>query len=273
MNDVRTSAVAGMFYPSDPFKLRSMVRKLMESAAQVHSEDHMYGIAVPHAGYMYSGYTAACSFASVMERNYKHIIILSPSHYELFEGCSVCEADVFETPLGLMPVDRELAEELMKHTDRIFFSKRGHGREHGIEVELPFIQYIWGDVSIVPLVMGSQDDGCISALAEGLRAAALRKDILIITSTDLSHFYKKKQADRLDAEVEREINAMNPGELDMKFKTGTAEACGGGLLLSHMKALKHIPGIKGKVLYRTDSSESSGDTDSVVGYLSAVFYA
>lgn len=273
MSAIRFPAVAGMFYPSDKFKLAAMVKKLTESAEPVRREEHIYGIVVPHAGYMYSGSTAARAFASVKDTRYKHIILLSPSHYEAFNGCSVCDAAAFETPMGALPVDRELGIELTRHSDSIFFSQHGHGREHGIEVELPFLQYIWGNVPFVPLVMGSQHDETISALAEALTAAAIHKDTLIITSTDLSHFYKQKQANRLDAEVEKEINAMNPDELEMKFKTGTAEACGAGLLLSQMKAYKTITELKGEVLYRTDSSEASGDTDSVVGYLSAVFYA
>lgn len=262
-----------MFYPSDKFKLSSMIKKLTDSARPGHREGHIYGIAAPHAGYIYSGYTAGCAFAAVKDSHYKSIIILSPSHYEMFNGCSISDAGSFETPLGLLPVDRELADSLARHSDLIYFSQRGHGREHGIEVELPFLQYIWGDVSIVPVVMGSQDEETIAGLADALSALALSKDILIITSTDLSHFYKQKQADRLDAEVEKEINAMRPDELEIKFKTGAAEACGGGLLLSQMKAYKNITGLKGEVLYRTDSSEASGDTESVVGYLSAVFYA
>ncbi len=273
MSGLRTPAVAGAFYPSDKFKLTSMVKKLIDSTEPTRSDSHIYGIVVPHAGYIYSGYTAARSFAAVKDKQYKHIIILSPSHYEAFNGCSVCDAEAFETPLGTLPVDRELASALMKHSDNIFFSKRGHGREHGIEVELPFLQYIWGAVSFVPVVMGSQNEETITALAGALSAAALSKDILIITSTDLSHFYKQTQADRLDAEVEKEINGMNPVELEKKFRTGAAEACGGGLLLSQMKAYKNLTGLKGEVLYRTDSSEASGDTESVVGYLSAMFYA
>jgi AmmeMemoRadiSam system protein B len=262
-----------MFYPSDKFKLTAMVKKLTDAAHSEERGGHIYGLVAPHAGYMYSGYTAARAFSLVKDRHYKHIIILSPSHYEAFNGCSVCEASAFETPLGTMTVDRELASELMKYSDRIFFSKRGHEREHGIETELPFLQYIWGDVSFVPVVMGSQNEETISALAAALSVAALNKDTLIITSTDLSHFYRQKQADRLDAEVANEINAMNPAELEVKFRTGVAEACGAGLLLSQMKAYTNITELKGEVLYRTDSSEASGDTESVVGYLSAVFYA
>lgn len=268
---IRQPAVAGFFYPADPNILKRQINALLEIAQPNIKIDSVNGLVVPHAGYQYSGKTAAFGFNLLKNKKYKTVIILSPSHREYFPGVSIYNGDAYETPLGIVEIDNEIAQKLETQNQIIFRGIEGHRDEHAIEVEIPFLQTVLKNFKIVPIVMGDQSKIFIDTLAEKL-AEIIRDDILIVTSSDLSHYYPHTIADKLDSRVEECINKFDYRELEESLNSRKCEACGGGLIVSMLKAFDLANKGKAKVLYRNDSSEASGNTTEVVGYLSAAVY-
>jgi len=271
MNYVRPAQVAGHFYPSNPDKLRKDINLLLDVTKPKEKFERVFGIVAPHAGYVYSGKTAAHAYNLLVGKKYKRVVIISPSHSEYFPGVSIFKGDAYETPLGILKVDKEFREKLLTNDDVIFKGFEGHRREHALEVQLPFLQSVLQDFKIVPVVMGDQSRRNIDVLAKKLSEVS-DDETLIVASSDLSHFYSKSQADKLDSVVEKRVREFDFDSLQYDLDNHTCEACGGGPIVALMKAanLKNIR--RSMVLSRTDSGDVTGDNSEVVGYLSAVFY-
>jgi len=154
MKQVRKPAVAGYFYPSEPDKLKKQIETLLSISKPSRSFNNIFGIVSPHAGYIYSGRTAAYGFNLLKESSYKTVVILSPSHREYFPGVSVYNGDSYETPLGIIELNLEMADKLTSNSRIIFRGIEGHREEHAIEVLIPFLQTVLNDFTIVPIVMG-----------------------------------------------------------------------------------------------------------------------
>lgn len=260
-----------MFYPQKKEELKGLISLLFSKVKPGSNRFNAKALVSPHAGYIYSGLTAAYGFEQVAATPFKKVIILSPSHREYFGGVCVYSGDGYSTPLGEIETDHELCDALCTPDKRIFRGEYGHGPEHAIEVQLPFLQYMWGEFKIAAVVMGDQSRRNIDALAEKL-ADVLTDDTFVIASSDLSHFYSRKIADSLDSLVEKHINSFDYTGLQKDLDARRTEACGGGLITSMMKAYAKKNISKAKVVYRNDSSETTGDESEVVGYLSAVIY-
>lgn len=271
MSYVRPAQVAGYFYPANPEKLKKDISLMLDVTKPKEKVDKIFGIVAPHAGYVYSGKTAAHAYNLLIGKKYKTVVIISPSHSEYFPGISIFEGDAYETPLGTLKVDKEFREKLLTADGTIFLGYEGHRREHALEVQLPFLQSVLKDFKIVPVVMGDQSKKNIDTLAKKL-AEVSDDETLIVASSDLSHFYNKTQADRLDSVVEKRIRDYDYDSLQSDLENHNCEACGGGPIVALMKAasLKNVP--HSMVLHRCDSGDVTGDNSEVVGYLSAVFY-
>lgn len=272
MKNVRIPAVAGMFYPSSAAKLNDEVSLMLDSCKPQKRFENVSGIVSPHAGYIYSGRTAAYAFNTIAGKNYKTVIIISPSHREYFPGISIYHGDAYETPLGVVPVNDDVRGKLVAGTKLIFAGVLGHRAEHAVEVQIPFLQVALKDFSIVPIVMGDQNKVCINGLAKNL-AAVLDDQTLIVASSDLSHYYSKADADRLDSVVEKRISSFDYEGLQADLEAGKCEACGGGAIVSMMKASDMFQAKNSFVLSRSDSGDVSGDNSQVVGYLSAAVFS
>jgi len=271
MNTIRLPAVAGMFYPSDVYELEDEVTNLLEYTRSDFRPDKIFGLISPHAGYIYSGKTAARAYNLLRNRNYPRVIILSPSHREYFKGVSVFSGEAYKTPIGEVPVDTEFRKKLLDQKDIVFESVQGHRNEHAIEVQIPFLQVTMKNFSIVPLVIGDQRAGNVYRLAEILNPL-IDDGTLIIVSTDLSHFHTKAEADQLDSIVEQRIKTLDYESLQKEFETRKCEACGGGGIITLLKLAEMKNKNKVKILSRCDSGDITGDEREVVGYLSAVIY-
>jgi len=271
MNYIRPAQVAGHFYPSSPEKLKKDIRLLLDVTKPKERVEKVFGIVAPHAGYVYSGKTAAHAYNLLIGNKYKRVVVISPSHSEYFPGICIFEGDAYETPLGILKVDKEFRDKLLTTNGEIFLGYEGHRREHALEVQLPFLQSVLKDFKIVPVVMGDQTKRNIDTLAKKL-AEISDNETLIVASSDLSHFYTKSQADKLDSVVERTVREFDFESLQKDLENHTCEACGGGPIVVLMKAanLKNIR--HSMVLHRSDSGDVTGDSSEVVGYLSAVFY-
>ncbi len=271
MSKIRKPAVAGMFYPAQPERLKNEVDLLLSVAKPAEIPGTITGLVVPHAGYIYSGRTAAYAFNTLKGENVETAVIISPSHREYFAGTSVFDGDAYETPLGSIPVNKNMVEKITAGSETIFKGSEGHGEEHAVEVQLPFLQRILEDFSIVPIVMGDQGKFYVDQLAEKIASAADEKTI-IIASSDMSHYYSKSIADELDSVVERRIENFDYEGLLNDLTDRRCEACGGGPIVAAMKAAALMNKNKSLVLNRSDSGDTSGDNNEVVGYLSAVIY-
>jgi MEMO1 family protein len=271
MNKIRKAMVAGYFYPSDSGKLSDEIDTLLSISNPGISLQNITGIIAPHAGYIYSGRTAAFAYNLLKEKKIDKVIIISPSHREYFQGICIYNGNGYETPLGIVETDVELADKIIKEQRIIYKGIEGHREEHAIEVQIPFLQKVLNEFKIVPIVMGDQGRLFIDELSNRIYQVA-DQSTLIVASSDLSHYYSKTEADKLDSVIENDINQFNFEGLQNDLEQKTGEACGGGPIVAMMKAASLMNKKNARVLNRSNSGDTTGDYNGVVGYLSAAIY-
>ena len=270
---VRAAAVAGMFYPADFQKLKSEIGKLLDDAHPSISEGRLIGLIVPHAGYMYSGLTAAHGYSLLSGKKFDSVVVISPSHREYFEGVSIYNGNAYQTPLGTLPVDEELRDQMVKDETVIIADEIGHRSEHAVEVHLPFLQYLDCTRKFLPVVMGDQRIELCQLLAKKLASSIKGKNVLVIASSDLSHYHPYKDANRLDQIIRNDISTFNTDRLTEDLDRNRAEMCGGGPVIAMLMATRMLGATKSIVLHQCNSGDITGEHDAVVGYLSAAIYS
>ncbi|MGQ9618570.1 MAG: AmmeMemoRadiSam system protein B [Candidatus Aminicenantia bacterium] len=265
----RMPAVSGSFYPSNPIELKEMVEKFIQSASLPELKGDVRGVISPHAGYLYSGPVAGYSYRAVKGKNFDAVVIIGPSHRVDFDGSSVYQKGFFITPLGKLKIAEDIAKELISFDKSIYFYEEAHTLEHSVEVQLPFIQVALGDVPIVPIVMGRQTEKNIKILADALYNVISDKNVLLVASTDLSHYYPRDVARRIDLLTKSLIEKFEPETLMKEFHKRRAEMCGGGPVIAVLMACKRA-GAKRVVSLSYKDSADVVPMANVVGYLSAV---
>jgi MEMO1 family protein len=270
MSMYRKSAVSGYFYPSDKQELLDNINSLLAKSKEFKKEN-IFGIISPHAGYVFSGQTAAYSYNALKDQKVKTVIIISPSHRKFFRGISIYNGEGYETPLGKVKINHSMAEAIINGSKHIFYGREGHDLEHAVEVQIPFLQAVLEDFEIIPAVMGDQTMNLIDELSEKIAIAA-DDSTLIIASSDLSHFHSKKEAEILDSIAADRIACLDYEGLIEDIENQKCEACGGGPIAVLLKAAYLLGKKSCMILHRSDSSDVSGDENEVVGYLSAVVY-
>jgi AmmeMemoRadiSam system protein B len=270
---VRRHVVAGMFYPEDPGELGRNVDALLASADVRVPTRRIVAVVAPHAGYMYSGPTAAGAYARLRGAAYDTVVIVSPSHRESFDGVTVYPGDAYSTPLGDVPVDGGLRAELLETCRRVSADLRGHGSEHALEVQLPFLQRTLGRFRLLPLVIGHQDRDTCFELGDCLGRLIRNRSALLVASTDLSHYHSAGEADRLDGVFIEGLDRGDEEALMRCLEEGSTEACGGGPVVAVLRAARGMGAAIVEVTDRSTSADVTGDRTSVVGYVSAVAYA
>ncbi len=273
MSTIRRAAVAGMFYPDDARELRSQIEELIAHVSKRKVKGKVRGIVSPHAGYDYSGFTAAHGYSMLRGEKFETVVVVSPSHREFFNGVSVYPGDAYETPLGIVEVNRKLRDELLAQGEFIVASEAGHRTEHALEVQLPFLQEVLGEFTLLPLVIGDQKPEICFALGEALANVLQDESALLVASSDLSHFYTADVADKLDDVMIEDVNEFDYELLMHDLETQRTEACGGGPIVAVMAALKRLGVQHCEVVHHSNSGDVSGDYASVVGYLCAVAYS
>ena len=269
---IRHQQVAGFFYPAEKDKLQRDISLMLQVAKPEKLFGKIFGIVSPHAGYIYSGKTAASVYNLLKNKKYKTVIVISPSHAEYFSGISIYDGDAYETPLGIVEINQEMAEELVKNSKTIFRGIQGHRKEHALEVQIPFLQSVLKDFNIVPIVMGDQSKIFVDELAEKI-SKMVDDETLVVASSDMSHLYSSEEANKLDSVVEKRINDFDFENLLKDLDNHQCEACGGGTIAAMMKAAALNNIRKSLVINRSDSGDITGDKSEVVGYLSAVVYS
>jgi MEMO1 family protein len=267
---IRRAAVAGMFYPGDASALADTVDALLESAPAHPLHARM--LLSPHAGYRYSGAVAARAFRCAVRGDVDTVIIIGPSHVEAFNFTSVFDGDAYETPLGTLRVNLEVASTLAADAPTIRRSSRGHAPprgsigEHGIEVILPFLQRALGDVTIVPVVMGAQTWRAGEELGRALSRTAKDPRTLVVASSDLSHFHSYDEAVRLDSVFCGLFERLDAHDLFDAVEQGHCEACGAGPVIASLLATGAPGSAVARVLARLNSGDVTDDRTRVVGY-------
>jgi AmmeMemoRadiSam system protein B/AmmeMemoRadiSam system protein A len=263
---LRPAAFAGQFYSADPARLAAEIEGYLAAAAPAAPPSgKILALIVPHAGYVYSGRTAAAAYALVRGKAIDTVVIIGPSHHVAFEGCSIWPDGGFETPLGVARVDAALAREIAKASG-FRFRPEAFAEEHSVEVQVPFVQKALPGAAIVPIVMGRQTRPAIRTLAAALEKTCLAKNVLVVASTDLSHFLPTAEAQATDAATAALIRAVNTEGLIRKTEAGENIMCGGGPVAAVLLLAGKAGQPRVEILARTDSSGFGGP---VVGYLAA----
>lgn len=273
---VRQPAVAGMFYPAEKNGLKNTILAMLADSRSEQFDGRIIGIISPHAGYIYSGRTAARAYKQIQSRQYDNVIVMAPSHFEYFDGCSIYFGD-YETPLGIVGTNTEIAESIVSQSPVVVKSSRGHFQEHSLEVQIPFLQVCLRDFKLIPVLMGNQDYLTAEALSNAVHAALLdpafeNQSTLIVGSSDLSHYYPAKIAKEMDGIVINDIEEFDERRLFEDIQSNVCQACGYGAMISTMMIAKALGATKSKVLAYGTSGETSHDYNSVVGYVSGIFY-
>lgn len=253
MEITRKPAVAGAFYPGDKESLTYMINEFFKICKPCKCNRQAKGIIVPHAGYVFSGIVAAegykCLRKLEQDKHWK-VLLLGPSHYVPFAGAAISEADFWETPLGKIKIGK------LPTSDLIIENEDAHKQEHSLEVQLPFLQTVLKDFTLYPLCLGEVNP---EALAKELKDFADQEDVIVIISSDLSHYYKYDEAKQLDDLANKYIP-----NLDIK-NAEKVEACGITGILTFMYLAKMI-NLQGCFIDYKNSGDTAGDKDHVVGY-------
>ncbi len=273
MKEIREPAVSGTFYPDTPEVLSRDVKRYLENAKKEKVDGEIIALVSPHAGYIYSGQVAAHAYKLIEGKALDSVVVVAPSHRALFKGVSIYDRGGYRTPLGLVPVDTELSGKLKERRKEIQFLPEAHAQEHSLEVQIPFLQVVLKTFKLVPIVMEpywswETSQYLASAIAEVVRG----KKVLLIASSDLSHFHSYEKAVSLDRIVLNHIERFDPEGLNRDLRENRCEACGGGPVISVMLAARALGANKGKVLKYLNSGDVTGDRSRVVGYAAGVFY-
>lgn len=274
---VRPAAVAGTWYPAEPDRLAAELDGYLSLTPAVEQgRDRPRALIAPHAGLIYSGPVAAHAYGAVRGSTYDVVVLVGPSHFVAFDGVSIYPRGAFDTPLGPLRIDAAAAERIASRSPLISPLPRAHAREHSLEMQAPFLRRVLPDTPIVPLVIGYQVRHTIAALADALIEALAGTNVLLVASTDLSHYFDRDRAAVLDARVAAHVDRFDATGLLAEFESypegerGRYVACGGGAAVAVMRAAGGLGATRARVLQRADSAAVSGDRSRVVGYLAAV---
>lgn len=265
---LRRAAVAGSWYPGSRAALERAVDEYL-SAVPARSERCPRALIAPHAGLMYSGPVAAYAYGLVRACSYEAAVLVGPSHFVGFEGVSLWPSGAWDMPLGPVAVAEDVAASLARETPLIQHYPAAHGREHSLEMQLPFVARLLPGVPIVPLVMGHQTREAAEGLGDGIARALAGRNVLLIASSDLSHYHDAGTAASLDGVVLRHVEALDDDGLMRSLEREPGHACGGGPMVAVLRAARALGATRSEVLRYADSGDVSGDKAAVVGYMAA----
>lgn len=273
MKEIREPVFAGSWYPGDPSSLSRDIKEYLARAKRLTLGGEILALVSPHAGYMFSGQVAAYAYKQVDGLSYDSVIVIAPSHRAFFRGISIYDRGGFRTPLGVVPIDVELSRALMEKNKDIRFVPEGHTEEHSLEIQLPFLQTTLKPFKLVALVMEPEwtwetCQGLASAVSESVKG----KKVLLVASSDLSHYHGYSKAVEIDKKTLNRIEAFDPDGLYHDLREGRSQACGGGPIVALMLAAKAVGANRAKVLKYLNSGDVSGDRSRVVGYGAVAFY-
>lgn len=270
---IKEPNVSGQFYPDNPGLLSSQIDQYF-SKADVSIFNRSIDIVIaPHAGYIYSGPVAAYGFKSVSKREYSTVVILAPSHFVDFDGISLWPEGGFRTPLGVVEVDKDFVQRLIVQHEKFYFYPQAFEGEHSLEVEIPFLQKTFQNFKIVPVIFGQPSFEILKDFSKALnQIIGDRKDVLVLVSTDMSHYHTDEYARKMDNNTLEAIKGLQVEQIWKEFHLRTMEMCGwipltAALLYAQERGLNRV-----EVLRYANSGDITGERNRVVGYSSVVIY-
>lgn len=254
MDKIRQPAVAGQFYPGDAQRLQQSVNRYLEEVPKI-SGPVPKAVIAPHAGYVYSGPIAGTAYAhlSQADGDVRRVILLGPAHWVPVQGLGASSAQAFATPLGTVPLDDEAFEEISS-LPQVQVRDDAHVREHGLEVQLPFMQTIFGRFKVLPLVVGDVSSEEVAEIIELLWGGP---ETVIVISSDLSHYHDYQTAVRLDKATSQAIEELKP--------IGEGQACARHAI-NGLLHLARERGLRAQTVDLRNSGDTAGPRDRVVGY-------
>jgi MEMO1 family protein len=277
---LRRPAVAGTWYPGSAAALAGAVDLDLAQAQPSAPPGRLVALVAPHAGLRYSGPVAAWGYALLRERlggpalAPLTVVMVGPSHRAAFDGVAVQARGAWETPLGRVSIDEATSAALLGKDPGVFDDPDVHRDEHSLEMQVPFLQRVVPGLRIVPLLMGSQSREEVAALGAALAACLAGRDVLLVASSDLSHYQPAAVAGRVDGAVAEHVARFDEEGLMTRLETHHNVACGGGPVVAVMKAARALGADRSTVLRYGDSGDAGEhDKTRVVGYLSAALTA
>jgi AmmeMemoRadiSam system protein B len=275
---LRFPAVAGQFYPGEKEELSQMIDEFLKNAKVPKIKGEIFGILVPHAGYIFSGLVAAYCYKAIEGKNFETVVLIGDSHYEYFDGVSIWDRGEWETPLGRVKIDEELAKEILNFSKRFFVKDSAHLFEHSLEVQIPFLQKVLKNFKILPLIFGSEDKDW-KELAKTIVKIMKKRKVLIVASSDLSHYPPYEVALEVDKRTIEGILSSDPEEFkekidDLKklFPDVDTFACAQDTIKTILEISKNLKG-KAKLLKYLNSGDTIyGEKSQVVGYSAIAFF-
>ncbi|MCD6580104.1 AmmeMemoRadiSam system protein B [bacterium] len=270
--DFKHANVAGTFYSDNKNILNHQITSFLNNAEVKLPKSKIVGIIVPHAGYRYSGQTEAYGFKALQTNNYaqyKRIIIIGPTHYFEFNGLAIPKFSVYILPNGNCNIDIK-AEKILKKNRSFIMKDTFFYKEHSIETALPFLNVIYPDIPIVPIIVGKITNAMMDDIIKDLKP--FLKDSLFVISSDLMHNKPKDIVKKSDERILELIKEKDPETMLKESLSGKVQACGLYPIYIFLNLIKNNEEIKGKILHITDSGETSLGDDRVIGYGSMVFY-
>ncbi|MFH1783514.1 MAG: AmmeMemoRadiSam system protein B [bacterium] len=259
----RKPAVAGKFYESHPVMLKKQIEQYMKPAGK---KEKAIGIVVPHAGFMYSGKVAGSVYSKIDFP--QTFVILGPNHTGIGEPCAIASEGIWETPLGNISVDSELAESILKGCPILRDDQGAHMYEWSLEVQLPFMQYVKKSFTIVPIAMRDWRQSTCEAIGSAIAKAvkASKKSVVIVASTDMTHYQSQNSANEKDKLVIDQILKLDPEKMLETVAEHNVTMCGAGPAAAMLFASKELGAKKAELTLYNTSGDSTGDYEQVVGY-------
>ena len=271
--NIRYPFVSGEFYPSDKVQLSQMIDGFLSKVPSKEKATYNVKILIlPHAGYAYSGQTAAYGYQLIRNNSYDTAILIGPYHKAMFPGASIWRSGAWRTPLGDVPVDSELASAIFNESSDFQFIQDNHSTEHSLEVQLPFLQKVLTNFKIVPILISDPSPENYKPLAQAVFKNIKDKKVLIIASSDMSHYYPDSTAREMDSRTLAFLKDQDPGGLLKALYEEKSELCGHAAVLTALEISKLMGNTKLEVLNYATSADSTGDKSRVVGYGASVIY-
>jgi AmmeMemoRadiSam system protein B/AmmeMemoRadiSam system protein A len=264
-------SVAGTFYPSDKNILKESVEGFLFKAEAKRPSGRLIAIILPHAGYIFSGQVAAYGYKNLKGSSIKRVILLGPSHQVGFKGASVYTKEGFRTPLGLVKINEKLAEDLLNEAADVRFYPEAYEKEHSLEVQLPFLQTVLKDFTIVPILISSPTRQTLEHLISRLTEMVDEKTLLL-ASTDLSHYHDYLKAKEMDSKIIAALERLSILDTEKLLRNGEAELCGAFPVLITMEVSRRVGANMGVLFKYANSGDVTDDKDRVVGYASLGLY-
>ena len=275
---LREPAVSGIFYPKNPNELREDIESLFRdpnfgpgNLPPSGNNERIYGMVSPHAGYMYSGAVAAHGYYDLSSSKFESALILGPNHYGLGSEVALMDKGSWETPLGKVEIDSEVAQSINQNCDIISIDESAHSRDHCIEVQLPFLQYIKREFKIVPIILINQGKNTCKKLGTDIYESIKDRNLIPIASSDLTHYEANNLAYEKDKLLISAILSLDIEKFYSVLISFNVTACGYGAIATVMEISKRMGATKGKLLKYATSGDIAGDNNSVVGYSSILF--